>query len=579
MYSNLAESITSGIGTFQCRKFRKEKLERFDLIDQEYLAREYKKIAKNQSYVEANKYLLETDRFVIHDLNLLGDIDYLKLFAQRLSSECALLIKRFPSDWQRLLILKLEKYALEIPDPEKYSKAGIAARLACPRWWLRRVIVLQARTIENLKRKSGLVCANGQIYCSSFSVMNRRRRRKLTSDLMKKVVARNQLGQEFTLQELADKSVSNPRIKFSELMVRMRGFEDHSEKYDHIGLFITITCPSRFHVFSSRKQGSGKRYYFKNKNYDSSLTVRDCQAYLNDVFAKTRSALRHSDIKPYGFRVVEPHHDGTPHWHLMLFVRPEQKQETIDIFCRYALADSPDERGAKKNRVKIVEIDKGKGSATGYICKYISKAIDGRFTENGSPAADLYGRDAVESSERIQTWASVHGVRQFQQIGGAPVGVWRELRRLGDIDGVEQPGTLADLVGAACSSDWLGYLESMGGVHCSRSDYPVKLVKWVEHDPDTGEILSKLLNSYCEILEGEVLGLEYEGEIFETRFYRWELDFLEPPPAATWSSINNCASSNNHSLVNRKTIKDALKNTKNADSSIYEYLELAYQNA
>ena len=32
----------------------------------------------------------------------------------------------------------------------------------------------------------------------------------------------------------------------------------------------------------------------------------------------------------FGFRVTEPHHDGTPHWHLLLFINPDHVEEVTE---------------------------------------------------------------------------------------------------------------------------------------------------------------------------------------------------------------------------------------------------------
>ena len=48
--------------------------------------------------------------------------------------------------------------------------------------------------------------------------------------------------------------------------------------------------------------------------------------------------LSHLGIPIYGFRVCEPHHDGTPHWHLLLFMRPVDKWRVISALQHYALS-------------------------------------------------------------------------------------------------------------------------------------------------------------------------------------------------------------------------------------------------
>jgi hypothetical protein len=53
---------------------------------------------------------------------------------------------------------------------------------------------------------------------------------------------------------------------------------------------------------------------------------------------------------------------------------PQSDTKSVrDIFRHYALQDDPNEPGAQAHRFKAVEIDHERGTAAGYIAKYISK--------------------------------------------------------------------------------------------------------------------------------------------------------------------------------------------------------------
>jgi hypothetical protein len=203
----------------------------------------------------------------------------------------------------------------------------------------------------------------------------------------------------------------------------------------------------------------------------------------------------------------------TTHWHLLLFVAPENKATLLEIMKRYCFEEDGDEKGASKHRFEIVEIDPKKGSATGYIAKYISKNIDGENLDTG-----VYGENPIVAAERVETWASVWAIRQFQQIGGAQVSIWRELRRL---EAVAETGSIIERARqAADSSDWAGYQEANGGVICPRKDRPVKLVYENDIDTSTGELRQ---NQYEELSAPKIFGIKQGNTLINSRPHKWKI--------------------------------------------------------
>lgn len=98
-----------------------------------------------------------------------------------------------------------------------------------------------------------------------------------------------------------------------ELMTRMRTFEDNFNETRCMGDVYTITLPLRYHDVYS--QGG-----FITKSNGSS--PRNTHRYLYRVWARIRVALNRVENHVFSFRVVEPHHNGTPHWHMLLFMLP-----------------------------------------------------------------------------------------------------------------------------------------------------------------------------------------------------------------------------------------------------------------
>ena len=398
-------------------------------------------------------------------------------------------------------------------------------------------------------------------YISHESAARQAKRNAAVQKLLEKITLENELGQSYTMAEIADLGTANKTIRRHELMTRIRGFEEIASDLGHVGMFWTITCPSKFHSVGGT-----------NANYNGA-TPREAQAYLVRVWAAIRAKLDRDGIRTYGFRIAEPHTDGCPHWHMLLFVAPENQERMEKVIKAYALAEDGAELGAAKNRVKLVRIEAGKGTAAGYIVKYVCKNIDGegvgdhKDRDGGVLVPDLFGDQEFTPSQKVTYWAQWHRIRQFQQIGGAPVGVWRELRRVKAEAIANAPDELraaweavqkieSEDAAIAKRADWAAYCRAQGGVFVGRGARVKIATKPVEV---VGRYATKQEEKPC----GVYLVTQAHA-VYESVHYRWTVkDGSGVAVAVPWTCVNNCTQVDYPALSRRMN-----KSTKNAAKAI-----------
>lgn len=393
------------------------------------------------------------------------------------------------------------------------------AKLSDDKWWQNKLKRLWAFQREHLAIAAGQVQKSSSPYASRTCVGEwKEQKRKNREWLKNQCIENTDTGEQFELVFQVDKSNANPAIRRCELMIRMRGFEDIADEFGYVGAFITLTAPSKFHAVHA------KGGFIKNWNRG---TPRDTQKYLCNAWAKIRAKLNRENIKIFGFRVAEPHHDGTPHWHILVFMLPEHKKQVHDIMRSYALEEDGDELGAQENRFKFVDIEKEKGTATGYIAKYISKNIDGYQLDD--EIDDETGQNLKDMAKNVAAWASRWGIRQFQQIGGAPVTVWRELRRLGSqkVESKEIDPVLA----AADAGDWAAYTQLQGGAMVQRKHLRVR-VSYEETQNQFEEAVKKVKGVFSPIVGA--------ASFVCTRLIKWAIVPKNRRDSAPRSSVNNC---------------------------------------
>lgn len=427
-------------------------------------------------------------------------------------------------------------------------------RMTSPDWWGRKIWRLRCDWRENQLRAAGAVNKKAHAYISALSLIEWQEQRRKNRDFFKSHELVDEDGNVSSLEDMINKSTSNPAIRRHELMARMAGVEMVAQQRGDVGIFLTITSPSKYH--SNIHSG----HHNAKWNYS---TVAEVQRYLCQVWGRATSALKRHDLRPYGFRVAEPHHDGTPHWHALLFMPKDDVKATVAILRKYFIAEDREELGRNTGaRFKSKKMDPRKGSATAYIAKYISKNIDGHAlageldTETGKPLN--------ETAKYAMAWASLHRIRQFQPIGQPPVTVYRELRKLSNQLTAQQKIANTFKRGAALLSDpamdavcaaadvgcFASYINYQGGVLIPRKDYVVRLA----YQP------ADEMNDYCEITE-KVYGVWSprlgEASRICTRLVKWTIrakasqktgaddaaglgvDLHSSPSGDAWSSVNN----------------------------------------
>lgn len=399
---------------------------------------------------------------------------------------------------RRMLMLEhMQDFAVSIginpPDVGKIiTRIGAAKRLGCERWWRRAIRSSYTQCAEAHLRRVGFVHRRRQVYASDRSCEYRRQRKQRDRAMLSEMLAISDAGDQLNLFEVVEKSQANPALRRAELMTRMKGFETIAGYSGHRAIFVTATCPSAFH----RMHSSG----MKNERWQG-FTPREGQTWLSKMWARIRSKLHRVRASIYGFRVAEPNHDATPHWHMVLF----GSRRSLILARRYLSkawrADYSSELGMWKHRITFKKIYPEQGSATGYIAKYIAKNIDGFQVGDDYEANN---QDAKQTCDRVAAWASTHGIRQFQQIGGPPVGLWRELRRIRDVVAVEKIEAARE---AADEGDWAKFILAVGGIAAGRN---TQLTLWKEEFDQHGELLT---NQYGEQRAAQVVGVECVNSI------------------------------------------------------------------
>lgn len=418
--------------------------------------------------------------------------------------------------------------------------AAVIQKTMHDRFWSRLLRKYARRWREHLHIAYGDVRRDVSPYCSKHHVTQWDSRRKRSREIMSRLELEDQAtGERISLIEQIDKSISNPEKRRVELMTRIGGFEKVATESGFAGSFFTLTAPSKYHAFTA----------FGHRNHKwNGASPRKTQNYLNHVWQLIRAELARREIPVFGLRVAESHHDATPHWHGLLFTAPEHTGELLEVMEDYATREDADEltgKTGKQPRFELKPIDPALGSATGYVVKYISKNIDGYALDGESD--DESGRPLKETAKHATAWASCWGIRQFQFLGGAPVSVWRELRRLKNQEMADRISPVfGELHRAAHAGNWQDYITLQGGPFVTRNRLVLRA--WYQYRDEPSSY-----GEFQRVIKGVVMPASTIPPV-ETRLHSYRIVKKKPKaddaagrgfdlkgaPVPSWTRVNNC---------------------------------------
>ncbi len=199
-------------------------------------------------------------------------------------------------------------------------------------------------------------------------------------------ISNDQTGQVFSLKECVISSNHNPDRYHAEIQNRINTLEKEAKLSGLIPVFLTMTLPSEFHEM---KHHNGE--LIPNPKYNGT-TPKEAVKILTKQWAKLRqdrSLKELTKAQRMYYRVNEPHKDGTPHTHILLFIPKDRIDRVESAFKRLF------NQGSNK-------FEKNIRSAASYIMKYINKTLPLSKKERLS-----------ETEHYLNAWYIKHRINRF----------------------------------------------------------------------------------------------------------------------------------------------------------------------
>jgi len=214
------------------------------------------------------------------------------------------------------------------------------------------------RPLTNYKKVVDIVRMYGLSEGDLISV--KQKIRKQNNFLNYSYLMDNHSGQTFSLKECIVSSNHNPKRYHGEIQNRINTLEKEATEAGLTPVFLTMTLPGEFHPTKQTRT----KATIRNPKYNG-VEPKEAVKVLTKMFGKLRHdrALKElTKMQRMYYRVNEPHKDGTPHTHILLFIPADRIARVERAF--YRLFNPKGNKFVKDIR-----------NAASYIMKYINKTL------------------------------------------------------------------------------------------------------------------------------------------------------------------------------------------------------------
>ena len=237
-------------------------------------------------------------------------------------------------------------------------------------------------------------------------------------------------GQEVPLSDIQARS---RRARKAQMYAVVKGMEWEGDRLGYQAFFLTLTLPGSFHPYTSGQRAKDGSYPNARPNPDWN-PAHGPKAQWDELQGRwelVRARLAdHHPLRAYmGVTVPEPHKDGTPHMHAMLwlprvFQEGDRTRQTTLVLKDVLNDVAP----GRQSKLEIVRKRPDKtmpdgtvkrfASPSTYVMKYVLKSLDDEAT------AEAGG----EAYERHRAWTSSRGIRRMRLVGvHGSLRIWQRL--------------------------------------------------------------------------------------------------------------------------------------------------------